>query len=143
MHYQQKKQSKTMSKKIFIFTLLFITNNILSAQQQTKSSHYRLQYYALYTTRPANSFVEPIISCVISPSSMSIQHGELYYTDNNNKRLIAVQTEVSFTYEQYDHVMQHLKNEKPFCIEAHSPNKGFWQLFMIDPKQAKMKKNSL
>jgi len=130
-----------MHKKIFLFAIaLFITHN-LECAQQPKSSHYQLQYFKLHTTRPANSFVEPIISCIISPSSIHIEHGELYYmVDSNKRRVLGVTSTVSFSSSQYESIKRHIENKQSFYIEAHSANKGFWQLFAINPQRTKIKK---
>lgn len=109
-------------------------------QRHTKSSHYELQYHNLHTKKPANSFVEPIISGTISPSSMNINHGEVYQIDPNHKRIMMVTSRISLKPEQYEHVMQHLQKKKILYIEAHNHNKVFWQLFTIDPKRVTLKK---
>jgi len=125
-------------KIIFIAIASFIIRNLECSQ--TKSSHYQLQYYKLHTTRPADRFVEPIISCNINPSYMSIQHGELYYiVGNNQRRILAVESTVSFSVDQYESIKRHIGSNKPFYIEAHSANKGFWQLFAVNPQRTKIK----
>ena len=110
-----------MHKKIFLFAItLFIANNLQSAEQ-AKSSHYQLQYHALHTTRPAHSFVEPIISCDISPSSMQIQHAEMYYMVGNNQRHVTgVTSTVLFSSRQYESIIRHVKNKQLFYIECHN-----------------------
>lgn len=130
-----------MHKKIFILAIALFTAHNLECAQQPKSSHYQLQYYKLHTARPADRFVEPILSCVISPSSMKIEHGELYYMMGTNQKLVmAVASTVSFSLEQYEYIKHHLESKQPFYIEAHSANKGFWQLFAINPQRTKIKK---
>ena len=129
-----------MHKKIFLFAIaLFISNNI-QCTQQPKSSHYELYYYALHTTQPANGFVEPILSCVISPSSMKIEHAEVYYMmGNNQRRIMSVASTISLYAAQYESIKRHIESKQPFYIEAHSANKGFWQLFAVNPQKTKIK----
>lgn len=131
-----------MYKKIIIFTIaLLITNNTQSAQQQTKSSHYQLQYYKLYTTRPAHSFVEPIISCDINPSSMSIKHAEVNYLIYDNiERLRHITTTISLTPQAYSSLTHFLDRKETVYVEAHNKYRDYWQLFKIEPKRTDIKK---
>jgi hypothetical protein len=71
---------------------------------------------------------------------MKIEHGELYYMmDDNKRRVISATSTVSFSTSQYESIKRHIENKQPFYIEAHSSNKGFWQLFAVNPQRTKIK----
>ena len=121
--------------KIFIFITLCITQTISASD---KSSHYQLHYHQLFLKKPANKFVEPIISCTIRPSRIQIKHGELYQIDTGKQHLYAVTTTISLTGQNYNSLKQLLEQKKIVYLEAHNEYRSLWQIFEIKPNQVKI-----